>query len=616
MTRARNRALMALTVLGLCLGMLRLVPLPPVLDHGRGAVRVEDRTGALLLEPKGEDGLRADWVELERVPPALTAALVHGEDHHLGLHPGVDPSALVRALWLNAREQRLVSGASTLAMQLARLGYDLPRSLPGKLAQLVLAPFLTFRLGSHGVLEAYVNLAPFGRDVRGAAAASRAYFGKPLRDLTVGEQVALACLPRGPSLYDPYRHPRRLLARRAHVLSLMEARGALTHEQASAAAGEKLELVPFVRTFRAPHASALAMREAERRGVAHATRIRTTLDSELQRTAQWACKKAVSELESKAATHCAAVAMRASTGEVLALVGSPDFRSPDGGQVNAALALRQPGSALKPFVYAMAFERGREPGSIIVDEPATFAAPFGQWTPRNYDGHFHGPVTLREALANSYNIPAIKLAEELSPERVVERLVRAGLHSLHGAETRLGVGVALGDGEVTLYDLVAAYAMLARGGEYQEPTLLREVEQGTRLARLPPREKRQVFSRGDAYLVGHVLQDRAARRASFGEASALELPFDAAVKTGTSSDYRDNWTVGYASDLVVGVWVGRHDGAPMFGVSGVSGAAPAWRRIMLYALGKTAGPWPPPPPDVERVRVGARLDLRRQHACE
>ncbi len=192
MTRARKRALMALTVLGLCLGMLRLVPLPPVLDHGRGAVRVEDRTGALLLEPKGEDGLRADWVELERVPPALTAALVHGEDHHLGLHPGVDPSALVRALWLNAREQRLVSGASTLAMQLARLGYDLPRSLPGKLAQLVLAPFLTFRLGSHGVLEAYVNLAPFGRDVRGAAAASRAYFGKPLRDLTVGEQVALA----------------------------------------------------------------------------------------------------------------------------------------------------------------------------------------------------------------------------------------------------------------------------------------------------------------------------------------------------------------------------------------------------------------------------------------
>jgi penicillin-binding protein 1C len=615
-TRLAKRALVGLTVLALCLGMAQLVPLPPALDHGRGAVRVEDHTGALLLEPKGEDGLRADWVKLERVPEALTLALVHGEDHHFGLHPGVDPSALVRAIWLNAREQRLVSGASTLAMQLSRLGYDLPRNLAGKLAQLVLAPFLTLRLGSPGVLEAYVNLAPFGRDVRGVAAAGRAYFGKPLRDLTVGESVALACLPRGPSLYDPYRHPQRLLARRAHVLALMEARGALTAQQVSAAAQEPLHLVPFVRTFRAPHASALAAREAERRGVQHATRIRTTLDGELQRTAQYACKQAVTALESKAATHCAAVAMRASTGEVLALVGSPDFRSPDGGQVNAALALRQPGSALKPFVYAMAFERGRTPGSSIVDEPATFAAPFGQWTPRNYDGRFHGPVTLREALANSYNIPAIKLAEELSPERVVERLVRAGLHSLAGAEQRLGVGVALGNGEVTLYDLVSAYAMLARGGEYLEPTLLREVEEGTHQAALPPRRQQRVFSRADAYLVGHVLQDRAARRASFGEASALELPFDAAVKTGTSSDYRDNWTVGYAQDLVVGVWVGRHDGAPMFGVSGVSGAAPAWRRIMLYALGKSAGPWPGPPPEVERVRVGERLDLQRVHACE
>jgi penicillin-binding protein 1C len=358
------------------------------------------------------------------------------------------------------------------------------------------------------------------------------------------------------------------------------------------------------------------MREAERRGVAHATRIRTTLDSELQRTAQWACKKAVSELESKAATHCAAVAMRASTGEVLALVGSPDFRSPDGGQVNAALALRQPGSALKPFVYAMAFERGREPGSIIVDEPATFAAPFGQWTPRNYDGQYRGPLPIRRALAGSENVPAVAMASEIGVPKLLRFFRNAGLSTFDKTPSYYGLGITLGNAEVRLAELTTAYAMLARGGEYQEPTLLREVEQGTRLARLPPREKRQVFSRGDAYLVGHVLQDRAARRASFGEASALELPFDAAVKTGTSSDYRDKRTVGYASDLVVGVWVGRHDGAPMFGVSGVSGAAPAWRRIMLYALGKTAGPWPPPPPDVERVRVGARLDLRRQHACE
>jgi penicillin-binding protein 1C len=611
-----RRWLVGLTVLTVCTVGLFHVPLSPVFDHGRGALRVEDRTGALLREPKGDDGLRADWVRLEQVPEAFVAALVQGEDHNLGRHPGVDPAGLVRALWLNLRAQRVVSGASTLAMQLARLGYDLPRSALGKLGQLALAPFLTLRLGSHGVLEAYANLAPFGRDLRGVASASRSYFGKPLRDLTVGEAVALACLPRGPSHYDPYRHPERLKARRAHVLGLMVERGVLSASAAQKASREPLHLVPFVRTFRAPHASALSLHEAHQQGIAHPTRIRTTLDAELQRTAQWACKQSVAQLQSKAATHCAVVAMRASTGEVLALVGSPDFRSAQGGQVNAALALRQPGSALKPFVYALAFERGRAPGSSIEDVPTSFAAPFGLWTPRNYDGHFHGTVTLRESLANSYNIPAIKLVDELSPALVVERLVKAGLGTLEGAADRLGVGIALGDGEVTLLDLVSAYATLARGGEYLEPTLLAEVEEGVRPKPLRTRVPRRVFSRSDSYLVGHVLQDRAARRAAFGEASALELPFAAAVKTGTSSDYRDNWTLGYAGDLVVGVWVGRHDGAPMFGVSGVSGAAPAWRRIMLYALGKTAGAWPAPPACVERVRLGARLDLRHRPACD
>jgi penicillin-binding protein 1C len=614
--RPAKIALLGLTMLAAGYLGAQWAALPAALSYGRGALRVEDRAGALLREPKGEDGLRADWVALDDVPPAFVSALVQGEDHHLGLHPGVDPVGIARAVWLNVRDRKVVSGASTLAMQLARLGYGLPRTFRGKLEQLALAPLLTFRLGSRGVLEAYVNLAPFGRDLSGVAAASRAYFAKPLRDLTVGEATALACLPRGPSHYDPYRHPERLVARRAHLLSLMEARGVLSAEQAEAAKKEPLALAPFVRMFKAPHASALALHEAKERGARYPTRIRTTLDAELQRTAQWACKQAVAQLESKAATHCAAVAMRASSGEVLALVGSPDFRSPDGGQVNAALALRQPGSALKPFVYALAFERGRMPGSSIADEPTTFSAPFGEWTPRNYDGRFHGTVTLREALANSYNIPAVKLAQELTPERVVERLVRAGLHTLEGAEQRVGLGIALGDGEVTLYDLVAAYAMLARGGEYLEPTLLREVSEGSHRAELRPQSTRRVFSTSDVYLVGHVLQDRGARRASFGQASALELPFDAAVKTGTSSDYRDNWTVGFAHDLVVGVWLGRHDGAPMFGVSGVSGAAPAWRRIMLYALGKTAGRWPAPPPGVERVSVGTRVDLRRVHACE
>lgn len=595
----------------LCLAVY-LVPAPEVLLRGRGAVVIYDAHGAILREPAGDDGQRAEWVTLDDVPRTLRAAVVESEDHHLGLHPGVDPVGVVRAVWLDLKARRAVSGASTLAMQLARLTYGLPRTPWGKLQQAVLAVHLQAQLGSDGVLEAYLNLAPYGRDVRGVKAASRAYFGKPLRDLTMGEQVALACLPRGPSHYDPYRHPQRLLRRRGHVVELMAKRGVLSAEDVEQASKGKLHLVPFQRAFRAPHASALAYFEASERSGALPSRVYTTLDPTLQDVAQQACRSAVRKLADAAATDCAAVVLRASTSEVLALVGSPDFRSPDGGQVNAALALRQPGSALKPFVYGLAFERGRSPASTIDDLPTQLTAPFGTFTPRNYDGRFHGRITLREALANSYNIPALKLAQEVGVDALLARLRALGLRSLTADAGHYGVGLALGDGEVRLLDLTAAYATLARGGQYLAPTLLRRAHAQDNLLALSSRETRQIYSEAVSYMVGHVLADRAARRAAFGSDSVLDLPFDAAVKTGTSSDFRDNWTFGYAADVVVGVWVGRHDGAPMHGVSGVAGAAPAFRRIILAAVDGKAPSWPAPPTGVAFRELGSRFDLTAQ----
>ncbi len=586
-----------------------LAPLPDVLEEQHGAVIVHDARAGILREPPGSDGLRAEWVPLGKVPRVLREAVVASEDHRLGKHPGVDPWAVLRAIWLDARAGRALSGASTLAMQLARLAYDLPRTPWGKVQQAVLAIFLQARLGSSGVLEAYVNLAPYGRDLRGVRAAGRAYFGKPLSDLTIGESVVLACLPRGPSLYDPYRHTARLSARRAHVLMLMQKRGVLDAQHGAAAANEPIRLSPFERSFRAPHAASLAMLEARTRSDASPSRIYTTIDPTLQAVAQQACLAAVHNLTNAAATDCAAVVMRASTAEVLALVGSPDFRSPHAGQVNAAVAPRQPGSALKPFVYALAFERGYSPGSTIEDAPTSFPAAFGHFVPKNYDGRFHGPVTLREALANSYNIPALKLVSELGVESVLERLRNVGLSSLSEDAAHYGVGLALGNGEVTLLELTSAYATLARGGDYLRPTLLSGAQSHGRSLGLAAREHHRVFSPAVSYLVGHVLADRAARRAAFGTGGVLELPFDAAVKTGTSSDYRDNWTLGFAADVVVGVWVGRHDGAPMHGVSGVAGAAPAFRRIMLAAAQDRAGAWPAAPSGVAWQKVGARYEL-------
>ncbi|MDB4975109.1 MAG: glycosyl transferase [Myxococcaceae bacterium] len=564
-------------------------PLPDVLRTGRGELALSDARRALLREAAGKDGLRAEWVPLADVPPAALSALIESEDHRLFAHHGVDPLGLARALFLDLRARRLVAGGSTLAMQLARLSYDLPRTAPGKLEQALRGLVLQARLGPAGVLEAYVNLAPFGRDVRGIAEASRVYFGKPLRDLTRGEAVALACLPRAPSGYDPERHGARLLRRRAQVLSLLERRQLLSAAERAELAAEPLSLVRFARPFRAPHATELARREALQRGAGEASSIRTTIDPTLQRAAEWACERAATELRDEAATGCAAVVLRVSTAEVLALVGSPSFHDAPAGQVDAALMPRQPGSALKPFVYALAFEQGRTPDSHIVDEPAAFPAQFGAWLPENYDRRFHGEVTLREALACSYNVPAAKLAASLGTARVLARLRSLGLSTLEKGAEHYGVGIALGVGEVTLLELTAAYATLARGGEYVAPTLLAEVD--LRGHNLPLRERRRarVFSPEVSAQITDVLSDARARSPAFGAGSVLELPFPAAVKTGTSSHYRDNWTLGYAGDSAVGIWIGRHDGAPMHGISGVSGAGPAFRHLLLTAEGKRRG---------------------------
>jgi penicillin-binding protein 1C len=587
-SRRRLRALgwwcLALLLVGA--GGALAAPLPAVLRRGRGEVSVSDLQRGLLREAPGVDGMRAEWAPLSEVPTAAVDALIESEDHRLAQHLGVDPVGIARALWLDARALRIVSGGSTLAMQLARMSYGIERSWLGKLEQAARGLVLQTRLGPRGVLEAYLNLAPFGRDVRGIAQASRAYFGKPLRDLTRGEAIALACLPRGPRVYDPYRHPGRLLARRARVLSLLQQRGKLSAAARAQIAAESLALVPFERVFRAPHATELARREAVRRGARGASQVVTTLDPSLQHAAQWACARAVRELEHQAATGCAAVAMRVDSGAVVALVGSPDYHGAPAGQVDAALAPRQPGSALKPFVYALAFEQGKHPGSRIEDAPTAFPAQFGSWLPQNYDRKFHGWVTLREALACSYNVPAAKLVAELGTARVLTRLRALGLSTLRGAAEHYGIGLALGVAEVTLLDLVAAYATLARGGEYLEPTVLERASHRGRALTLHARRRARVFSAEVSALVTDVLADNAARRGAFGPASVLELPFPVAVKTGTSSRYRDNWTVGYAGNTVVGVWVGRHDGAALHGVSGVSGAGPAFRHLMLAAEGR------------------------------
>lgn len=502
---------------------------------------------------------------------------------------------------------RVVSGGSTITMQLARIAWKLPRNLWGKVLQAGLATWLELRMSKREILEAYLNLAPYGREVVGIEEASRAFLGKPVAHLTLGEAAALASLPRSPALYDPYRFEERLRVRRRHVLGLMVGRGAMDRSRARRAAAEPLYLQPPGRSFRAPHLVEVARAEAARAGVLeHAARIRTTLDPAVQAAALHACGRVPRELGDRNVSGCAVVALRASTSELLAVVGSARWDDEEhGGQVNGALALRQPGSTLKPFVYGLAFEEGLTPASLLFDVESHFATPQGDFVPRNYDDRHHGPVRAREALANSYNIPAVLLAERLGPDAVLGRLRALGFWTLDQDATHYGVGLALGDGEVRLLDLAAAYAAIARGGTLLGPTALREVRdpRGRPLS-LPRREARRVMSPEIAYLLTDILSDREARLGAFGDSSALDLPFPVSVKTGTSKGYRDNWTVGFAGDVVVAVWVGNFDGSEMHGVSGVTGAAPVFRAVMTSAFGDQApGRLPSPPGGITTARV-------------
>ena len=551
------------------------------------SARVTDRAGILLREVLTREDGRATWTPLAEISPHLIQATLAGEDQRFFKHGGVDYLAMGRAAWQGISQQELVSGASTLSMQLGRLVAPLPRSVVGKLKQIVLAYKLEARLTKDEILWHYLNRAPYGNGTFGVGAAARRYFDRPPARLSLAQAALLAALPRAPSAYNPFRHISRLKKRQHYLLSLMESQGRITSAQGRLARQEQVDWEAAVRPFAAPHAvrHALALASKLGGGAAPAS-ITTTLDGKLQREVAAAVTSTVDRLRAQGVSNAAALVVDNATGTVLAHVGSAGFFDQGhSGQVDDALALRQPGSTLKPFTYALAMEMGKTPASLLRDLPARFTTDEGDYHPRNYDNTFHGPVLMRVALASSYNVPAVRLARFVGVQRLLDRLRAAGMASLTRTARHYGLGLTLGNGEVTLYELVGAYTALARGGAYRPPRLLKEVRAaGGKLLPLPPAPAdKRIFSEGISYLISHILSDPMARLPAFGRRGPLELPFPAAAKTGTSKDFRDNWTVGYTPRHTVGVWVGNFDGASMHNVSGVSGAGPLWAEVMTLA---------------------------------
>lgn len=569
--------------------------LPPALTaaQARTTVMVLDRDGRLLREVAVGQGLAENPVKLSELSPWVVPALLAAEDGRFYRHPGVDPLAVTRACGQLLLARRVVSGASTLTQQLARALEPVPRSATGKLREMALALRIEASLSKERILEEYLSRVEFGPNLFGIDAASRRYFGKPASALDLAEAAALVSIPRGPSLYDPRRRPQLLERRRLRVLGRLQELGLATPAEISRAELTPLRINGVASSEGAEHLSfSLAERYAGQSGE-RTHSLRTSLNAELQREAERVALAAEPTLAAHGGDAISLVVLDNETSDVLAYVGSPSyFDAKRQGANDGVVAKRQPGSALKPFVYAAAMEQlGYGPATLLPDLPRDFLVPGGSFAPRNYDQRFRGPVLLRQALGSSLNLPALEVTSRLGPPRLLETLRRFGFASLSRDAEHYGVGLALGDGEVTLLELASAYAALARGGELLPPRLVLSLSASGAARELPALPARRVLAPEQAALLTDMLSDDAARAAGFGRDSVLNLPFPVAAKTGTSKGYRDNWAVGYTREVTVAVWVGNFDGTPLRDASGITAAGPAFHDLMLAAMqGRTPAP--------------------------
>ncbi len=565
------------------------------LEHRDQSTRVFDRRGELLREAVAADGTRSTWIALDQTSPWAVEAIVAVEDKRFWTHHGVDWTGVRRAVVDSARAGEIVSGASTLTMQLARLVGDLPRTGAGKLAQLVDALRLEQVADKETILEQYLNRAPFGAGTTGIEAASLRYFGKPSRALSIAEAALLCGLPQAPSAYNPLRHPERAKARQLQVLERMHVNGALDDAAYEAAVAEPLIYVDAVARPAAMHFTDMVL------STAAPGEVRTTLDADLQRQVERMVADHVGALRSGGLTQAAVVVLDVETCDVRALVGSADYWGQVGGQNNGATSPRQPGSTLKPFTYALAFSGEDDPASVVADVPTRYLDAEGLLMhPRNFSERFSGPVLMGDALARSLNVPAVRVANKVGLDDVLTLLRDVGFTSFELDAAHYGLGLTLGNGEVSLLELTQAYAALARGGT-------------TCTARLRADEPidagHAALSAQAAFLVTDVLSDEQLRIQAFGADNPLLLGFPVAAKTGTSTNWRDSWTVGYTDRFVIGVWAGDFGGAPMDGLSGSIGAGPLFAAVTRHLVRRGAvvdlPQRPAPPQGVTAIRVCA-----------
>ncbi len=666
-------ALATFTLL-VCVTLLADLPDP---QRGQGqiaapSILITDRAGRPLYEVIDPNGNKYVPLTLSEIPLACQQATIATEDSRFYQHPGVDLLAILRTAWQNRSNLGATPGASTLTQQLARNLYlsedeRVERSLRRKLREAWLAWRLEQTHSKDELLALYLNTTYYGHFAVGIEAAAQAYFGSHAADLDVAQCALIAGLLQYPAGYNPIENPEAARYRQKIVLGLMVKDGVLSAAQADDAYGERLAYASTPFPIEAPHFVMWVQSQLEEllgpeRVRAGGLRVTTTLDLDWQHRAEDIVARRLAQLEpcasgaepplcdpkaspARRVDNAALVALDPQTGAVLAMVGSPDyFDATINGALNASLSLRQPGSAIKPLTYAAALDperaarAGQQPwtaATLIADLRTVFPTAEGApYVPLNYDLTFHGPVTVRTALANSYNIAAVKALQFIGVDALVEQAARLGIpwdreigdwrleigearpSNLQPPTSKYGLALTLGGGEVRLLDLTAAYAAFANGGQRVTPFGIEQVETlnreviwdqglGTRNSSVPssPVPSPQSLDPRVTYLVTDILSDNVARIPSFGEQSALEIGRPAAAKTGTTTDWRDNWTIGYTPDLATGVWVGNADNTPMHDVSGITGAGPIWHDFMTTVLRAT------PPTEFTRPEGLVRVEV-------
>lgn len=575
------------------------LPSPDKIVRTQGfSTQIMDRNGVVLYDVYANQNRTPE--ALNDIPLYLRQATISIEDKNFYSHQGFDPIGMARG-FLRVFTSGRAQGGSTLTQQLVKnalLTND--RTVGRKIKEFVLAVEIEKKYTKDQILQMYLNEVPYGGTAWGVGAASETYFGKDVKDLDLVEAAILAGMPQSPSTYSPYSStPKAYIQRTKDVLRRMREDSYITKDQEASAAAQlgSVTFQPRGAGLKAPHFVQYVEKILEDRYGQAAVeqgglRVTTSLDSDLQEKAQTIVSEEIAKVEKQHITNGASIVLNPETGEILAMVGSKNFSATDyDGQVNVTMSLRQPGSSFKPFTYVTAFKKGFTASTLLMDVPTTFPGGIGQpdYNPVNYDGKNVGPIQVRFALGNSRNIPAVKMLAMVGIKDVLGTATDLGITTLPPTSDtlkRVGLSLTLGGGEVRLIDMADAYSAFVNKGYRIDPVAILKVTDvnGKVLEDNNPQKGRRVLTEDQAFLIDSILSDNNARSDTFGTNSQLNIP-NVMVKTGTTNDKRDNWTIGGNDNAMVGVWVGNNDNSPMTNVaSGVSGASPIWRRIITEAI--------------------------------